>query len=126
MPGASNRSYPEAEVQEPTSITSAEGQKFPEAGSRERQRSDRCLTDLLDQTLEDRIAHPFDELDAPDNQMAAAAHSPADDLSTEFTHHLRYIHHNTSRSENSKVRAKPERDDRFSRVLPNQSIVNLP
>ncbi len=42
-----------------------------------------------------------------------------------FADHPWDVHHDTPGTEDGKVRAKPERDDRFSRALPDQPVVHL-
>ncbi|KAF5032601.1 hypothetical protein DSECCO2_615580 [anaerobic digester metagenome] len=43
----------------------------------------------------------------------------------EFAHHPGYIHHDAPGTQDGKVRPEPERDDRFSRVLPDQPVMDL-
>lgn len=61
-----------------------------------KERSDRCFTDLLDQLTKHNIAHSLNKLDAPDNKVTASAHPCTRDLVSEFTHHPRNVHHNTT------------------------------
>ena len=73
------------------------GQKNRRQNRLERkERSDRCFTDLLDQLTKHNIAHSLNKLDAPDNKVTASAHPSTRDLVSEFTHHPRNVHHNTT------------------------------
>jgi hypothetical protein len=81
--------------------------------------------DLPDEFLKNNFPHAFNEFDAADYEMPSAAYPAPGQFVMQLTYHAGNVHQDPAGTENSKVRAETEGDNRIARVSPANPVMDF-